>query len=186
MQHLQSSAWAHSIITLSPPAFYQTIYSEPLLGLQYTKHSFFVTSNCYKSFRWIGLSLSVAATTLVMQLTGIIHSPAGITALLPATEYAITELSWYYLPMTMLSSTYMVFCFKIVNKSRSFTNEWFWEMRNDTLHSEWLFCSALRRCDIVTTLRNLLLYKFIVGSSDSGEWKNLKSGKCHITLWPNI
>jgi CBS-domain-containing membrane protein len=58
----------------------------------------------YKCLRWIIASLSTALTILVMQLTGTTHPPAGITAVLPATDDVICNLSWYYLPLVLISS----------------------------------------------------------------------------------
>lgn len=43
-----------------------------------------------------------------MQITQTTHPPAGATALLPATDEAIWELSWYYLPVVLLSSVIIV------------------------------------------------------------------------------
>lgn len=40
-----------------------------------------------------------------MQITKTIHPPAGATALLVAVDRDVEELSWYYLPVILLSST---------------------------------------------------------------------------------
>jgi CBS-domain-containing membrane protein len=49
----------------------------------------------FESLRWLAASLSTALAIVVMQLTGTTHPPAGATALLPATDEAIYQLSWY-------------------------------------------------------------------------------------------
>jgi len=63
----------------------------------------------FESLRWLAASLSSAIAIVVMQLTGTTHPPAGATALLPATDEGIWKLSWYYLPVVLLSST-MLMC----------------------------------------------------------------------------
>lgn len=67
----------------------------------------------FESLRWLAASLSTAIGIVVMQLTGTTHPPAGATALLPATNEAIWQLSWYYLPVVLLSST-MLMCFALL------------------------------------------------------------------------
>lgn len=58
----------------------------------------------FNSLRWLAASLSSAVAIVVMQVTETTHPPAGATALLPAIDDAIWELSWYYLPVVLLSS----------------------------------------------------------------------------------
>ena len=58
----------------------------------------------FNSLRWLAASLSSAVAIVVMQVTQTTHPPAGATALLPAIDDAIWELSWYYLPVVLLSS----------------------------------------------------------------------------------
>ncbi|KAI0198254.1 HPP-domain-containing protein [Astrocystis sublimbata] len=57
---------------------------------------------------WLAASLSTATAIVVMMLTKTLHPPAGATALLPILEPAINKLSWYLLPVVLLSSTVMV------------------------------------------------------------------------------
>lgn len=61
-----------------------------------------------------------------MQLTGTVHPPAGATALLPATNEEVWELSWYYLPVVLLSSTMLTVCAVLFNNiSRRYPVFWF-------------------------------------------------------------
>ena len=69
----------------------------------------------FESLRWLAASLSTALAIVVMQLTETTHPPAGATALLPATDDAIWELSWYYLPVVLLSSTMLLSCALLLN-----------------------------------------------------------------------
>jgi CBS-domain-containing membrane protein len=69
----------------------------------------------FESLRWLAASLSTAIAIVVMQLTGTTHPPAGATALLPATNEQIWELSWYYLPVVLLSSTMLLVCALLFN-----------------------------------------------------------------------
>jgi hypothetical protein len=69
----------------------------------------------FESLRWLAASLSTAIAIVVMQLTGTTHPPAGATALLPATDEAIWQLSWYFLPVVLLSSTMLMCCALLLN-----------------------------------------------------------------------
>ncbi|KAJ5688983.1 hypothetical protein N7462_003375 [Penicillium macrosclerotiorum] len=79
----------------------------------------------FESLRWLAASLSTAIAIVVMQLTGTTHPPAGATALLPATNDEVWELSWYYLPVVLLSSTMLVCCALLLNNvSRRYPVFW--------------------------------------------------------------
>lgn len=69
----------------------------------------------FESLRWLAASLSTATAIVVMQLTGTTHPPAGATALLPATNDEVWELSWYFLPVILLSSTMLMCCALLLN-----------------------------------------------------------------------
>lgn len=69
----------------------------------------------FESLRWLAASLSTAIAIVVMQLTGTTHPPAGATALLPATNEEIWRLSWYYLPVVLLSSVMLLVCALLFN-----------------------------------------------------------------------
>ncbi|KAJ5272605.1 hypothetical protein N7478_007730 [Penicillium angulare] len=69
----------------------------------------------FESLRWLAASLSTAIAIVVMQLTGTTHPPAGATALLPATNDEVWNLSWYYLPIVLLSSTLLMTCALLLN-----------------------------------------------------------------------
>ncbi|KAF9810166.1 hypothetical protein IEO21_07097 [Rhodonia placenta] len=73
-----------------------------LLGLCITK--LFSLSPHFQSLRWLAASLSTSVAIVAMQITGTTHPPAGATALLPALDDDIWALSWYYLPVVLLSS----------------------------------------------------------------------------------
>jgi CBS-domain-containing membrane protein len=69
----------------------------------------------FNSLRWLAASLSSAVAVVVMQLTETTHPPAGATSLLPAVDEAVWALSWYYLPVVLLSSTMILAVALIVN-----------------------------------------------------------------------
>ena len=80
-----------------------------LVGICITKlFSLMPDQERFHSLRWLAASLSSAVAIVVMQITQTTHPPAGATALLPATDEAIWELSWYYLPVVLLSSVIIV------------------------------------------------------------------------------
>ena len=61
------------------------------------------------SLRWLSGSLATALAVVAMQITGMTHPPAGATALLAAVNPDIYGLSWYYLPVVLLSSVLILF-----------------------------------------------------------------------------
>lgn len=69
----------------------------------------------FESLRWLAASLSTALAIVAMQLTGTTHPPAGATALLPAIDDQIWNLSWYFLPVVLLSSTLLLACALLLN-----------------------------------------------------------------------
>lgn len=69
----------------------------------------------FESLRWLAASLSTALAIVAMQLTGTTHPPAGATALLPAIDDQIWNLSWYFLPVILLSSMLLLVCALLLN-----------------------------------------------------------------------
>ncbi|KAI9658006.1 MAG: hypothetical protein M1821_002666 [Bathelium mastoideum] len=80
----------------------------------------------FESLRWLSGSLSTAIAIVVMQITKTVHPPAGATALLPAINDQIWNLSWYYLPIVLLSSAIiLVVALAIDNVQRRYPVFWF-------------------------------------------------------------
>ncbi|KXG48547.1 uncharacterized protein PGRI_024170 [Penicillium griseofulvum] len=80
-----------------------------LVGICITKlFSLMPDEERFNSLRWLAASLSSAVAIVVMQITETTHPPAGATALLPAVDEAVWELSWYYLPVVLLSSAMLL------------------------------------------------------------------------------
>ena len=50
-----------------------------------------------------------------MQMTRTTHPPAGATALLPAVSLEIYHLSWYFLPVVLLSSVLVLATALLIN-----------------------------------------------------------------------
>ncbi|KAE8340604.1 hypothetical protein BDV24DRAFT_133510 [Aspergillus arachidicola] len=87
-----------------------------LVGLCITKlFSLMPSEEKFNSLRWLAASLSSAVAIVVMQITETTHPPAGATALLPATNDAVWAMSWYYLPVVLLSSTMILAVALIIN-----------------------------------------------------------------------
>ncbi|KAJ5835307.1 hypothetical protein N7447_001333 [Penicillium robsamsonii] len=87
-----------------------------LVGICITKlFSLIPDEEKFNSLRWLAASLSSAVAIVVMQITETTHPPAGATALLPAVDQAVWALSWYYLPVVLLSSTMLLAVALIVN-----------------------------------------------------------------------
>ncbi|KAI1169757.1 HPP-domain-containing protein [Nemania sp. FL0916] len=64
---------------------------------------------------WLAATLASSIAILVMQVTKTIHPPAGATALLPIVTPAVNRLSWYLLPVVLLSSVLMITVALITN-----------------------------------------------------------------------
>ncbi|KAI1380710.1 HPP-domain-containing protein [Hypoxylon crocopeplum] len=80
-----------------------------LVGICITKLFSLIPSRfTFDSVRWLAASLSTATAILVMQITDTTHPPAGATALLPAVDIDVWNLSWYFLPVVLLSSTMLL------------------------------------------------------------------------------
>ncbi|KAJ5410906.1 uncharacterized protein N7487_005265 [Penicillium crustosum] len=87
-----------------------------LVGICITKlFSLMPNEEKFNSLRWLAASLSSAVAIVVMQITETTHPPAGATALLPAVDEAVWALSWYYLPVVLLSSTMILVVALILN-----------------------------------------------------------------------
>ena len=87
-----------------------------LVGICVTKlFSLMPNEARFNSLRWLAGALSSAIAIVVMQITETTHPPAGATALLPALDDAVWDISWYYLPVVLLSSTMILAVALVVN-----------------------------------------------------------------------
>lgn len=87
-----------------------------LIGICVTKlFSLMPDEEKFNSLRWLAASLSSAIAIVVMQITETTHPPAGATALLPAVDEVVWNLSWYYLPVVLLSSTMVLAVALVLN-----------------------------------------------------------------------
>jgi CBS-domain-containing membrane protein len=64
---------------------------------------FFMTHADNEQFLWTGAALATACSSVLMSLLDCVHPPAGAAALLPLVDTQIRELSWYYLPVQLIS-----------------------------------------------------------------------------------
>lgn len=87
-----------------------------LMGMCVTKlFSLMPDQQRFDSLRWLAASLSSAVAIVVMQIIETTHPPAGATALLPAVDEVVWRMSWYYLPVVLLSSTMLMAVALLVN-----------------------------------------------------------------------
>lgn len=68
---------------------------------------------------WLAASLATATAIVAMQVTKTTHPPAGATALLPVVDRTINSLSWYFLPVVLLSSTVILAVAFLTNNVQS-------------------------------------------------------------------
>lgn len=80
----------------------------------------------YIELQWLAASLSVSLAIVAMQVTKTVHPPAGATALLAAIDQQVIDLSWYLLPVVLLSSTLALIAALLVNNiQRRYPVFWF-------------------------------------------------------------
>ncbi|KAF2234287.1 HPP family protein [Viridothelium virens] len=98
-----------------------------LIGICVTKlFSLIPPESQFQSLRWLSASLSTSISIVVMQMTKTVHPPAGATALLPAVDDQVWDLSWYFLPIVLLSSTVALVVGLVVNNvQRQYPVFWF-------------------------------------------------------------
>lgn len=57
---------------------------------------------------WASGALSVAISSVVMAITNTIHPPAGASALLPSIDEQVRQMSWWFLPVQLVSSVLII------------------------------------------------------------------------------
>ncbi|KZM23659.1 DNA repair protein rad16 [Ascochyta rabiei] len=62
----------------------------------------------YEKIKWIAGAIACACASAVMLLTGTIHPPGGASAVLAATEPAITAMGWYFVGLVAWGATLMI------------------------------------------------------------------------------
>jgi CBS-domain-containing membrane protein len=91
-------------------------FMSALVGICITKlFSLIHSPERFDDLRWLAGSLSTAVSIVVMQITKTTHPPAGATALLVAVNRDVYALSWYYLPVVLLSSAIVLVTALLIN-----------------------------------------------------------------------
>lgn len=57
---------------------------------------------------WASGALSVGVSSVLMSILNCVHPPAGASALLPSIDSDVRELSWWYLPVQIISSLLII------------------------------------------------------------------------------
>ncbi|KAJ8508135.1 hypothetical protein ONZ45_g9561 [Pleurotus djamor] len=84
------------------------------------------TKEQFHEFEWLAGSLSCALSVVLMQLTSTIHPPAGATALLATVNADVRDLSWYFLPIIILTASLsLVIALLLNNIQRRYPKFWF-------------------------------------------------------------
>ncbi|KAF9226519.1 HPP-domain-containing protein [Gyrodon lividus] len=97
-----------------------------LLGICISKLFQLFPSDRYMDLQWLAGSLSVSVSVVAMQVTKTTHPPAGATALLAAINQEVIDISWYLLPVVLLSSTVVLAVALVVNNiQRRYPIFWF-------------------------------------------------------------
>lgn len=97
-----------------------------LLGVSISKLFQLLPPERYTELQWLAGSLAVSLALVAMQFTKTVHPPAGATALLAAVNQQVIDLSWYLLPVILLSSTLALAVALVVdNIQRRYPVFWF-------------------------------------------------------------
>jgi hypothetical protein len=79
----------------------------------------------FERIRWIAGAVACGAASAAMLLTGTVHPPGGASAVLAATDPAITAMGWYFVGLVMLGTLLMVIVGLVVNNiQRQFPLYW--------------------------------------------------------------
>ncbi|KAH7386676.1 HPP family-domain-containing protein [Phaeosphaeria sp. MPI-PUGE-AT-0046c] len=83
----------------------------------------------YESIKWIAGAVGCGVASAVMLLTNTVHPPGGASAVLAATEPAITAMGWYFVGLVMWGTTLMVVVGLVINNvQRQFPMYWWTPM----------------------------------------------------------
>ncbi|KAL0957847.1 hypothetical protein HGRIS_000032 [Hohenbuehelia grisea] len=110
-----------------PRALFGGHFIGALTGVIITKLVHLVpTEERYLELQWFAGSLACATAIVLMQMTSTTHPPAGATALLAAVNKDVRDLSWYYLPVILLTSTLALAVALLINNiQRRYPVFWF-------------------------------------------------------------
>lgn len=105
-------------------------FSASLIGVCITK--LFSLSHQGRANYWAAGALSVGVSSVLMSILNCVHPPAGASALLPATNVEIREMSWWYLPVQIISSL-LIICVALItgNIFRKYPIYWWSPERPD-------------------------------------------------------
>lgn len=79
----------------------------------------------YEEIKWIAGAIGCAIASAIMLLTGTVHPPGGASAVLAATEPAITAMGWFFVPLVMWGATLMIIVGLFLNNiQRQFPVYW--------------------------------------------------------------
>lgn len=79
----------------------------------------------YENIKWIAGAIGCACASAVMLLTGSVHPPGGASAVLAATEPAITAMGWYFVGLVAWGATLMIIVGLVLNNiQRQFPLYW--------------------------------------------------------------
>ena len=90
----------------------------------------FLLSDRFDDLQWVAGALACASATALMALTKTVHPPAGATALLAVVDEDLLNLSWYLLPVVLLSCVLMLAVALLLNNiERQFPSYWWTPVR---------------------------------------------------------
>ncbi|ORY17579.1 HPP family-domain-containing protein [Clohesyomyces aquaticus] len=94
-----------------------------LVGVAITK--LFLFHPDFERIRWLAGAVNCGVASAVMLLTGTMHPPGGASAVLAATEPAITDMGWYFVGLVMLGTMLLVVVGLVTNNiQRRFPVYW--------------------------------------------------------------
>lgn len=97
---------ASSVPLAQPKNIFFGHFLSSLLGICIQK--LFSLSEAATKNYWASAALSVGVSSVVMSICNCIHPPAGASAMLPSIDANVREMSWWYLPVQVISSVLII------------------------------------------------------------------------------
>ncbi|ODQ81443.1 hypothetical protein BABINDRAFT_159735 [Babjeviella inositovora NRRL Y-12698] len=105
-------------------------FTASLIGTCISK--LFGLSEAGRNNYWASGALSVGISSVAMSILNCVHPPAGASALLPSIDVGIREMSWWYLPVHLISSCLVICVALIVNNVlRAYPAYWWTPMKKE-------------------------------------------------------
>lgn len=131
-----------------------------LIGVGVTK--LFMERAVNEQYLWLSAALSVAISSVVMDITGTVHPPAGATALLPSLDAEFRRMGWNLLPdLLIMDCLFLGVALICNNVFRKYPAYWFFPPQPDVT------AAPTAEREIVVTLQGVRVPPDVALSDDA-------------------